>query len=103
MPDARWITELLAGFIQQPNVPPEAIAIAGEIITLDARLAGESIPAVPFEELYKQFEPYDNQLKRTAETIGTFLGADPNSLETIQELIRGLSNIKRALTEMSLH
>jgi len=84
-------------------VPLEAIEIAGEIITLDARLAGESIPAAPFDELYKQFGPYDNQLKRTAKTIGTFLDSDTFSLEAAQELIRDLSNIKRALIEMSLH
>lgn len=101
MSDARWITELLASFIQQPNVPLEAIAVAGEIIALDARLASEPINAAPLAETHQQFVPYENQLQRTARTISAFLAADPYRLETVQELVRGLSDVKQALTEMS--
>ena len=100
MPQSRSITEVLANLILRSDTPLDATAIAGEIVTLDARLRtyGGSIHANnrTLEEISNAMQVYDTILERSEALVVDFAAK-----RDIPVLLQQLLEIKASLGRLS--
>jgi hypothetical protein len=98
MEQGQTITEVLANLILSGNVPLKAVAVAGEVITIDARLCDYDTGAsrrVNLEVWSAFAEAYDVVLQRVRSAIGDF-----SRTRDGDALLRALSEIKERLTTL---
>jgi hypothetical protein len=98
MTEARTITEALATLILQGNVPLKGVAIAGEVIAIDARWSdydGARTRAATFEQLGALLEAYDALLQRVNSSVASFSQTGDG-----YALIEALSETKEKLSAL---
>jgi hypothetical protein len=98
--EVRTITEVLAAFILQVNIPLKAVTLAGEIIALDARLNDYDTGApsrANFEKWAETCEAYEVLSLRTQTAVAEFA----RTPEGYAALVQKLSEIKAGLIAQS--
>jgi hypothetical protein len=95
---SQLIFQVLAQLILRNNVPPKAVAIAGEAIAADARLMGYGQGPTTRntgQELFELLEIYETVLRRCQAMVEKFLESQDGN-----RLIDELLEIKEKLIEL---